>query len=285
MLLGSGEIYSGLKLERVAALANRIDDAVWFGGTLTTVRTGLTECELQQWSDTSFTQTRSQKVEGYPLRLASLPGGQLLLVTLVHDRPRFHLLDAALAIAFQSSFSVPPAFTTSPASAAVVDGDPLVLSVGATGDGPLAFQWYHNGIPLTGANETGLAVTAVGPLEAGLYDCAVTDKVGSVLSRPAVVGPKLPAGVRTAGSVVTRPEWQDIHHSNGAIYDQVPAQRACRHLLRRTGTDRADVVSRSQRQHCTGRDVGRGFDHGRSDPTPCSGGCRPDSIISPASST
>ncbi len=220
VLLGSGEIYSGGKLELVARLANRIDDAAWAGGTLTTVRAGLGECELQQWHGVTFAATCSLELEGYPLRLAALPDGKLLLVTLVHRRPRFHVLEANLAVLHQSSYSVPPTFTAEPVSTAVPQGGAVDLTVGATGTGPLTYQWYRNGVSVSGGTAARLSVPAVGPLEAGFYDCVVSGDSGSVLCRPAVVGPTLPAGQRTAGSVTTRDEWQDIRHPNGNVYDQ-----------------------------------------------------------------
>ncbi|MBK8476188.1 MAG: immunoglobulin domain-containing protein [Opitutaceae bacterium] len=220
VLLGSGQLYSGTTLQRVGALANAIDDGDWVGGRLTTIRVGLTTSELQQWSDPGFTQTRSVETEGYPLRLVTLPNGQLLAVTLVKQRPRFTLFDDNLNLIYQSPTSALASIAAHPVSTFGMPGNTLDLAVSAAGEGPLTYQWFRNGTQIAGATNATLALGSLAPLQAGLYDCAVSANGSSALSHPAVVGLTLPAGERTAGGVSTRPAWQDIHHPNGAIYDQ-----------------------------------------------------------------
>ena len=89
-----------------------------------------------------------------------------------------------------------------------------ILELGGTSS-----QWYKGGVAVPGANGNMLNFASIGSSDAGIYDVIVTGE-GETISAPGVVGIVPSAGNRTAGSVTTRPEWQDIHHPNGAIYDQ-----------------------------------------------------------------
>ncbi|MBK8476504.1 MAG: immunoglobulin domain-containing protein [Opitutaceae bacterium] len=114
--------------------------------------------------------------------------------------------------------SNPPKVTTQPqplGGVASTTGSLAVAATGATG-----YQWFKGGVAVPGATGPTLAFPALGSADTGIYDCAVTGLSGETLSAPGVVGIVPAAGERTAGSVSTRPEWQDIHHPNGATYDQ-----------------------------------------------------------------
>ncbi len=112
-----------------------------------------------------------------------------------------------------------PAIAAQPRSLGATSGNAVAFAVEATGTAPLAYQWYRGGVALPGATSATLTLPTAGPADAGLYDVAVSG-VDRTLSQPAVLGIVPPAGQRTAGSVTTRDEWQNIHHANGATYDQ-----------------------------------------------------------------
>ena len=112
-----------------------------------------------------------------------------------------------------------PRIVTPPTSRSVVAGDDAALAVVAAGNSSLSYQWFRNGHAVTGATSSALTIPAITPADAGIYDCAVSGG-GDAVSPPAVVGVLPPAGVRTAGAVTTRPEWQNIRHPNGHTYDQ-----------------------------------------------------------------
>src|ERR1035441_2969639 len=61
------------------------------------------------------------------------------------------------------------------------------FSVAATGSGPLSYQWYFNGAALSGATSTGLVLSGVSLSQAGSYWVTVSNLVGSVNSRSAVL--------------------------------------------------------------------------------------------------
>ncbi|MBK8476199.1 MAG: hypothetical protein IPL39_07740 [Opitutaceae bacterium] len=106
-----------------------------------------------------------------------------------------------------------------PSSRSFSLGQTATLDVIATGTGPLSYQWYRGGAPVAGATTATLSLSPLIPADAGLYDVVVSG-VDDVLSRPAVLGVLPASGERTAGAITTRAEWQDIHHPNGAVYDQ-----------------------------------------------------------------
>lgn len=54
--------------------------------------------------------------------------------------------------------SSPPSITTQPTSKSVALGEPATFSVAATGSGPLAYQWFWNGMKIT-ANANGPSIT------------------------------------------------------------------------------------------------------------------------------
>ncbi|MEM7164473.1 MAG: immunoglobulin domain-containing protein [Planctomycetota bacterium] len=79
------------------------------------------------------------------------------------------------------------AIVTAPMGAAICTGDPLSLSVAATGTSPLTFQWFLDGVRLPGETGSGLSVAAVDGSTAGAYTVEVTNLCGSLLSPPADV--------------------------------------------------------------------------------------------------
>jgi O-glycosyl hydrolase len=80
---------------------------------------------------------------------------------------------------------VPPAITQPPQSAKVSAGTTVQFSCSATGDAPLAFQWFFNNLPISGATGATLVLTNVQPFQAGQYSVQVTNSSGSLVSLPA----------------------------------------------------------------------------------------------------
>ncbi|MFO1450763.1 MAG: S8 family serine peptidase [Opitutaceae bacterium] len=112
-----------------------------------------------------------------------------------------------------------PSINQHPGSATVALGGEVTLEV-TTSDPPgsIFYRWWHNGTPLANSNSSRLTLPSVGVAQAGLYLAELTNSGGTILSKPAVVGVTL--ATKTAGSVGTRPEWQNIVHPNGNAYDQ-----------------------------------------------------------------
>jgi hypothetical protein len=91
---------------------------------------------------------------------------------------------------------VPVQITGQPASQAVLLDSNATFAVTVTGSGPLAYQWYFNGAPLSNGNRISgsatsiLTVSSVQSSDAGGYVVVVTNSVNSVSSRTATLTPQ-----------------------------------------------------------------------------------------------
>ncbi|HNQ90370.1 MAG TPA: hypothetical protein PKM73_17280 [Verrucomicrobiota bacterium] len=140
-------------------------------------------------------------------------------------------LDATAIAAHYAAFTAgePPAITVQPASARLVSGNPLVLTVGAQGL-DLAYQWHKNDVAIPGAVGPGLAFGAVTADDAGTYHVTVTNPSGSVRSQNAVVTvlvpdlPRYQAAVRAEAGLVSyytfdASDASDSHAANHGLFE------------------------------------------------------------------
>jgi hypothetical protein len=92
---------------------------------------------------------------------------------------------------------VAPAITSQPASLVLpIDGSG-VLAVGATGSGPLTYQWLVDDYPIPGATDAVLKFDHVDSSDFGTYTVTVSNGVGSVTSQVAEL-------IRLGAPVITR---------------------------------------------------------------------------------
>ena len=75
----------------------------------------------------------------------------------------------------------PPLISAQPQSLSVFETWPAVFSVTA-GPGTLAYQWFKNGVPISGANSSTYTISSVGPADAGNYTVQCNNADGAVLS-------------------------------------------------------------------------------------------------------
>jgi len=80
-----------------------------------------------------------------------------------------------------------PAITDEPDDTTVLLGSPFTLEVSATGMFPLQYQWYQDGVPVVGATAATYHKAASVLADGGLYTVAVSNAVGSTLSRQTLV--------------------------------------------------------------------------------------------------
>jgi hypothetical protein len=89
-----------------------------------------------------------------------------------------------------------PLISSQPADTNVLVGASVTLSVGATGNAPLSYQWYYTnsntklsdgssgfGGTISGSTSASLILTTVNPAQAGGYQVIITNTIGSVTSR------------------------------------------------------------------------------------------------------
>jgi alpha-tubulin suppressor-like RCC1 family protein len=93
-------------------------------------------------------------------------------------------LYASLEVGSSTPVVTPPFITTQPATLVVVPGAAATLAVAASGTGPLAYQWWHDGVPVAGATGPVLTLASVVAADAGTYAVTVTG-AGMVTSEPA----------------------------------------------------------------------------------------------------
>ena len=97
--------------------------------------------------------------------------------------PQYRHNALRLGRAFTQAFAV----TASPQPQSVLVGSPLTLSVVATGQGPLAYQWSKDGVAVAGATAALYTVTAAATANAGSYTVKVTGPQGTITTDPVVV--------------------------------------------------------------------------------------------------
>jgi hypothetical protein len=97
---------------------------------------------------------------------------------------RHHLLALLLLLGPWPAFSASnaPVIVSHPLSQTVIPGSTIVLSVTATGDFPLFFQWYHNAQPKPGATNSTLVITNIQAPAAGDYYAQVANSNGVATS-------------------------------------------------------------------------------------------------------
>ncbi len=143
---------------------------------------------------------------------------------------------------------LPPVITQQPASIAVSTGDSLTLSVLASSQSALTYQWYRNGVAVPGATSSTLQITSIQKSQAGGYLVRISNAAGTVnssvanvtvtdptaiptiLSQPVgqglAVGSSLTLSVQASGTGPLTYQWYRnavaIQNAKGAVY-QKPA--------------------------------------------------------------
>jgi hypothetical protein len=82
---------------------------------------------------------------------------------------------------------IPPQITGQPQDQSVRVGSNVTFTVTATGSSPLTYQWYFNGASLSTATNSSLLLNGVSLNQAGSYSVSVSNVVGSVSSRNAIL--------------------------------------------------------------------------------------------------
>lgn len=97
--------------------------------------------------------------------------------------------------AAHSSSGSGPTITGQPQSMNVVAGTNVILSVNATGPGPLRYQWRFNGANIANGTNSILQLPSIQGEQSGEYNVAVFNNAGSAVSSNAIVTVVLPATI------------------------------------------------------------------------------------------
>ncbi|HXG49471.1 MAG TPA: lamin tail domain-containing protein, partial [Methylomirabilota bacterium] len=101
-----------------------------------------------------------------------------------------------------------PVIVQQPQSQTNIAYDQVIMSVVATGQGVLSYQWRLNGVPIFGQTGPSLVYPSVLPSQAGTYDVVVMSGGGAVTSDPATLT------LRTPIRFTTQPE--DVNIRTGS---------------------------------------------------------------------
>lgn len=75
-----------------------------------------------------------------------------------------------------------PGIAMPPQPVTACNGDPVMFTVDADGDGPLSYQWFRNGQPIPGAVSSGYAIEPVHPCAAGQISVRISNVCGELTS-------------------------------------------------------------------------------------------------------
>ncbi len=95
----------------------------------------------------------------------------------------------------------PVTFSAQPAGSALLTGGNLAISATATSPSPITYQWFRNGIALSGATAASFSKSGVTAADAGVYTLVATNASGSYTTTPVFVGVRPQPGTRIPGSV------------------------------------------------------------------------------------
>jgi hypothetical protein len=116
---------------------------------------------------------------------ANTPGNVLTLPN--GDRFEVEYAGNAVRLRNFAGAGVPPSITAQPQSQLLRVGNPLNLTVNATGSAPLLFQWLRDGNPVAGATNAVLTRASARLVDGGTYHAVVSNGAGSATSTNAVV--------------------------------------------------------------------------------------------------
>lgn len=90
-------------------------------------------------------------------------------------------------LASETTSCIAPTITAQPQNTTLCAGAELTLSVSASGDAPLTFQWQKDGDDINGATNATFTLSATTSTDAGSYQCVVSNTCGFITSNAAIV--------------------------------------------------------------------------------------------------
>lgn len=175
----------------------------WVEYTINVPSTGHYDIRLRYASDYTGTTRFHVRLDGVDVTgaqsLTSTGGWQTYVIKTLSNVPLTGGNNKILRISFDTGFwnldkldinpsaCTPPSVVTHPASPTVEPTRPASLSVTATGSGPLSYQWYHRGSPISGATSSSLYIPNVQADQTGFYFARVSSSCGSADSNQAEV--------------------------------------------------------------------------------------------------
>jgi hypothetical protein len=123
---------------------------------------------------------------------------------------------------------MPPRIARQPAGVRVAAGNPFALEVSALYAEPQAYQWYRDGQPIFGANQSVLSVASAQLTDAGSYHVTVANFWGDATSQVAqvVVGYPLALTTNGPGRIDAQPAFEILEPGQWVTLTVAPAAGA-----------------------------------------------------------
>ena len=100
-----------------------------------------------------------------------------------------------------------PVITSHPANKSVYTGESVTLSISVGGSG-LSYQWYKNGIPISGANSNTYYFSNITLEDSGNYSVLVSNSAGSITSNEGVLNVLTFDPSKISGVIVSDTTWK-----------------------------------------------------------------------------
>ncbi len=97
----------------------------------------------------------------------------------------FNRFGSAVSSNATLTIKLPPFIIVNPLDQRVREGSNVVFKVAALGTGTLRYQWRREGTPFGAGTNDSFAIPNATVAQSGLYDCLITDDIGTAVSDPA----------------------------------------------------------------------------------------------------
>ena len=142
---------------------------------------------------TQISQDSTSSLPSFDKKSVTVTGGTTYYIAV---GSRFDQNDRGF-ISLRLVFSTSPSITGQPSDRIAEAGDNVAFSVSASGSA-LAYQWFRNGIALSGATAATLSIANVQTTDGGIYYVVVSNAAGSVISTSVVLRGASPQPTFTA---------------------------------------------------------------------------------------
>lgn len=114
------------------------------------------------------------------------------------------------------TFGAPATITAQPVATTVAVGGNASLCASASGTAPLSYQWYHNGLPVSGANQSCLSFNPAALADAGSYYVTAANGFGTNNSVTVLLNVGVAPAITVQPQSITVTQGQSAHFSAAA---------------------------------------------------------------------
>jgi len=162
-------------------------------------------------------------------------GSYTVLVTNTLNGTSQSLL-SSVAVLTVNPAATTPVITAQPIGSTVNEGDTANLSVTATGNGTVTYQWYKGGVAISGKTASSLSFNPVALTDAGTYTVEATNSLNatsaSALSNPAI----LVVNGASSLAITVQPQDKTVTAPDGATFSVTATGTGLGYAWKKNGT-------------------------------------------------